>query len=467
MGITQLSFVLLPLSLLWAMRPVRLLQLMVVATVFDASAVLTIGSLGVTPGLAPGGIFLGFVALQILLGVRYPGGRQVWPMIFPFALVTVWAVLSSIIMPRVFEGQIYVWPQKMEPPFVITALAPTAGNLNQDIYLVIDCSLLVLTSMFLTKPSVQLKSLINVYLFSAYLAAAIALWQLGNKLAGIPYPNDLFYSNPGWAILTQQQVGVVPRINGSFSEPSSLAGYMAGIVCSCGWALLQGHRHTGLRLILIVGLVTMALSTSTTGFGVLAIVSCGIPIYAVARGDARLTGSVLNIGLPLVLVGGMIVFAASVIQPTIISNLQEVVDATLSKQESTSYQERTSADADSMTAFEDSFGLGTGWGSNRSSSLIPGLLATVGLPGVGGLIWFFVVLTKHVRRARRSMPSQDHLFVIDASCGALVGYVLPAILAGPTIGSVTFFFLLGLLVACVARVEMDRLRKLPGRRTTR
>jgi energy-coupling factor transporter transmembrane protein EcfT len=287
------------------------------------------------------------------------------------------------------------------------------------------------------------------------MVAFLAIWQLGNKLIGIPYPSDLLYSNPGWAILTTQQFGLVPRINGPFSEPAALAGYMAPLVCSCGWAILQGHRSVVLRLLLLSGVMTMIISTSTSGFALLAIISCGVPIYAIARGDIRMISRILKIGVPLVLIGGLIVFATSVISPKTINDLQNVVDATLNKQDSASYNERTTADADSLTAFEDSFGLGAGWGSNRSSSLVPGILASLGIPGVAGLIWFAHVLVKRVRRARRTAGSQDYVFVIDICCGALIGTIMPALLAGPTINSVTFYFLLGLLISCVVRAEID------------
>src|SRR5471030_3129905 len=108
-----------PLSLLWfLLRPMRLLQLLTVAAIFEAAAALTIDDLGVQPSLVPAIAFLGYVSLQLLLGARYPGQSQVLRMTLPFLLVAAWAVASSFIIPRVFEGQLLVWPQKAEPPYV-------------------------------------------------------------------------------------------------------------------------------------------------------------------------------------------------------------------------------------------------------------------------------------------------------------------------------------------------------------
>jgi hypothetical protein len=45
--------------------------------------------------------------------------------------------------------------------------------------------------------------------------------------------------------------------------------------------------------------------------------------------------------------------------------------------------------------------------------------------------------------------------VIDGCCGALVGYILSALISAPTISSATFYLLLALLIGCVARVQID------------
>ncbi|MBV8096335.1 MAG: hypothetical protein JO110_24470 [Acetobacteraceae bacterium] len=45
--------------------------------------------------------------------------------------------------------------------------------------------------------------------------------------------------------------------------------------------------------------------------------------------------------------------------------------------------------------------------------------------------------------------------VVDGCCGAIVGILVAAALAGPTITSVMFFFLLGLLIGTLARIKVD------------
>jgi hypothetical protein len=459
MGITQLTLFLLPCCLFWAMNPVRLLQMMTVAAIFEAGAALTIGSLGVQPGLMPGLGFLGFITLQLLLGARYPGAALTWPLVRPFVIVTAWAVASSILLPRLLEGQVYVWPQKNDPPFAIRPLQPTSGNINQDAYLLIDCGLLLLTSTFLSSPAVRLRPLINTYLVTGFLVAGISAWQFANKMAGVPFPDQLFYSNPGVSILTAQSVGAIPRLNGPFSEPSSLAGYMASIVCCSGWLLIRGHTSLWLRLLLLAGLGTMILSTSTTGFAVLVMAGVLVPGMAAIKGDTRLMIGITRLGLPLVLVIALAGLVASVVQPTLFSSLNEIADSSLNKKDSSSYEERTSADIDSLTAFVDSYGLGAGWGSNRSSSLIPGLLASVGVPGMIGLGWFGTFLAKEVSRARRLTTDRNLLFVIDGCCGALTGYLLGAVISAPALTSTTFYYLLAVLIAAIAKIKIENIQR--------
>jgi hypothetical protein len=98
------------------------------------------------------------------------------------------------------------------------------------------------------------------------------------------------------------------------------------------------------------------------------------------------------------------------------------------------------------------YGLGVGWGSNRSSSLIPGLLAGVGVPGLAGLLWFGASVARRARMALDVGRSADLAYVIDGCCGGLAGFLIAAIVSAPTITSLTFFFLLSLLIACTTRV---------------
>lgn len=451
MGITAFSFIVLPLCLLWAFNPLRLFQLLFVAGVFEAAAAITLGGLGVQPGLVPALALIGYVMLQLALGAQYPGQRRALRLCGPLLLVGAWAIAASMLLPHLFRDQVYVWPQKSTPPFRIALLEPSASNINQDLYLVVNLLLLTLGAMILTKSDAIRVGAFKAYLISGFVAFAVAVWQLLSKVAHLPYPDALFYSNPGWSILTGQSMGAIPRINGSFAEPSSLGSYMAACTCCAGWLILCGHRQALLKPLFVTGIAGVLMSTSTTGIASLAIAAGGLALGGLMSGSTRMLRKLLRFGVPLLVGVGVLGAVALVLAPGAYDVLGQIFSATLNKQSSASYDERTSTDLDNLQAALDTWGLGVGWGSSRSSSLIPGLLAGIGVPGMVGLLIFGVRLGRQVGAAKRRGCTPGQHFVMDGSAAALVGYLIPACLSAPTISSVSFFALLALLVgACAA-----------------
>ena len=454
MGITAFSFILLPLCLLWAFRPLRLMQLLFLAGVFEAAAAITLGGLGVQPGLVPALTLIGYVVLQLALGAQYPGQGRALRLSMPLLLVGAWAIAASMLMPHLFRDQVYVWPQKSTPPFRIALLEPTSSNINQDVYLVVNLAVLALGGMILTKSDAIRTGAFKAYLVSGFVAGAVAVWQLLSKVAHVPYPDALFYSNPGWSILTGQSMGAIPRINGSFAEPSSLGSYMAACTCCAGWMILRGHRSRLLKPLFITGIAGVLMSTSTTGIASLAIAAAGVAAGGVMTGSTRFLRTLLRFGLPLL--GGLAVIGvvAVLVAPGAFDVLGQIFSATLNKQSSASYDERTSTDVDNLRAALDTWGLGVGWGSSRSSSLIPGLLAGIGVPGIVGLVWFGWMLGRRIAAAKRRGCTEGQRFVMDGAAAAIIGYLIPACLSAPTISAVSFFALLALLVAACAAAEI-------------
>ena len=102
-------------------------------------------------------------------------------------------------------------------------------------------------------------------------------------------------------------------------------------------------------------------------------------------------------------------------------------------------------------------GLGVGWGSVRSSSLIPGLAANSGLFGlamVGVLIARIFRLGKRGRAANNGHPGQ---VLVDGFSAALCGQLAAAILSAPMITSLAFFLQLGCVAGVLARMSIEPL----------
>jgi hypothetical protein len=460
MQITLLGVVLLPLSLLWALQPLRLLQLALVASVFEAAAAMVFGgSFGLQPAMVPGVLFMAYIFAQYALGMRYPGEGTALRAALPLLALLGYALLSAWLLPEMFAGHIMVWPQRGDALGGTTVpLAPTPGNVTQSLYLTLNVAFTVAVAIFMTRAAIPYRSIIAAYMLGGYVVVGLSLWQFASRNAGVPFPDDLLHSNPGWAIV-EQSFGSVPRIQGPFSEPSALAGYMSGIVLCCLWLSLRGYQVMRPNLLLSLALLTTLLSTSTTGIVMMVV---GVPAVlgmASVGGDRGAIGRIGKTLGYLLLGGAIVILPMFVLKPGLMDAVDTVVEATLNKGDSDSFADRTSADTDALDAMNQTYGLGVGWGSYRSSSLIPGLLANSGVFGLAMVFWFIFRVTRFGSRGRRASPHHPGRVLVDGFTASLCTTFVSALIAGPTISSLAFYLQLGCVIGVLSRMIIEpRLR---------
>ena len=456
MHITILGVILLPLSLLWAARPMRLLQLAFLAGVFEAGAALVVGgSFGLPPAMVPGLLFIASILLQYALGMRYPGEALVLRAMVPLLLLLGYALLSEVLLPSLFAGRIMVWPQKpdaLQPSLV--PLAFNSGNITQPLYLAMNVVVAVAAALFLTRRALSYRAILSAYLLGGYVAVGIAFWQFTARVTGLPFPDTLFYSNPGWAIV-EQNLGSVPRIQGPFSEPAGLAFYLSGLCFCCLWLYAKGHRMMRIHLLLPLAILAMLLSTSTTGILILATGLPAMLLLAIFRGNRRTSATLIRNTTMLLLGSILILGPIFVMKPALLHSVSEVVDATMTKGDSDSYSERTGLDAAALASIVPTYGLGVGWGSFRTSSLLPGLLANAGLFGVAMVVWLFIRIARLANRTKDQLAAHPAKSLVDGFSAALCGQLAAALLSAPTIGSLGFFLQLGCVVGGAARMSID------------
>ena len=333
MSPTALGFIFLPLVLRWVADPERLLHLILVSAVFEAGAAAVVGGFGVPLAMLPVLLLIGHVAGQYLLGMRYPGERVLQELV-PLLLLLGYALASAALLPDVFAGRVIVWPQKPDPFFNgPVPLIRTSGNVTQSLYLAINVLVAAAAALLLTRGRVHWRHLLMAYLAGGYLTIGLAFWQFASRVAGLPFPTDMLYSNPGWSIV-EQSLGSVPRIQGPFSEPAGLALYMSGVAFSSLWLCVRGHNIMRPQLLLGLAVLTTCLSTSTTGIAVLVVGLPAVLLFAAIGGDApglrRAAGT-----LAAMAGAGLVVLAPLVIlRPELLDLVQTVVDLTLSKGES-------------------------------------------------------------------------------------------------------------------------------------
>lgn len=389
MGLTAMGLIFWPLSLIFFFRkdPQRLLELTLIGGVLQASAVLVLGGLGLQPSMAPGMMFIAFMGLQLALGITFPKAMRQMKFCAPLFIAFFWTILSSILLPRLFEGKVFVWPQKLDEIATRVPLSPQRGNMTQDAYLVLDLVMFIMTVLFLTRREADPRRLYQAYLIGAMLACLVGFWEMAHRLIGsIPFPKTLFYSNPGWAVLDTQMSGPVPRINSTFTEPAACATFLIGTLYSTVWSTLRGYGGWLTRLTLIMSVLCLLMTTSTTGYIAMSVGLMLLVIYAVVSRKRQLFRRLMLFIGAGVLCMGLTTFTLAAFAPDVIKGAAAVILETQDKKQSVSYEERSQKDSDSYQLALETYGLGTGWGSNRSSSLLPGFLSTIGVIGVLGLV---------------------------------------------------------------------------------
>jgi hypothetical protein len=469
MHVTLFGFILLPLCVLWFPRPERLLVLIFIMGVFGAATPVVIGPLGLPPMAPPAAMFVLYVVFQLGFGVQFEGARTVLRTLEPYMLAVAYGLVSAFVMPRVFARAVEVWPQKAGAIYGTEPLLPGPGNVTQSFYLLMTGALLVAAALYLARREIDLTRLLRVYLWGGVLAIFFAAWQLAQKLTGIWFPYTFISNNPGFVLSHSQTIGFVPRINGSFVEPANLAYYLAGLVFTSGWLVLRGFPSPLPRWTLIGGGIAMLASTSTTGIAVMALGGLGSAFIPLLRKRTTVARRVIRVGVPLAIAMVIAGIVAVTLKPSIGRSLGMIYSATLTKQQSTSYADRVQADLDALATVFPTFGFGTGWGSFRSSSLLPGTLAGLGAWGTALVFWFVLRVTKLLRRARRVAAraggSARDLWAIEGARAGCVGTLAAALISGPEIINLDFYLLLAILIAASVRVAvLDGAVTLPAAR---
>jgi hypothetical protein len=210
-----------------------------------------------------------------------------------------------------------------------------------------------------------------------------------------------------------------------------------------------------INLLLPLAMLAMFLSTSTTGLATLAAGLPGMLLFAMFRANRAISARLARKAAVLLLGGLVVLGPVLVLEPSLLSAVTEVVDATMTKGDSESYTERTATDAAALASIGPTYGLGVGWGSFRTSSFIPGLLANAGLFGVAATLWLFARVAGMARRANAAVPGHPGRSLVDGFSAALCGQLAAALLSAPMISSLGFFLQLGCLIGTAARMLLD------------
>jgi len=427
-------------------RSHRLIELIAILCVFPVASVLDLtfgeGLYSVPPCLLAALLLLPCAMAQ---SHSWGSGQRIESIVrmyLPLLGFTVFAVLTSVLLPVLFAGM-FQTAQSMDT-FGIASLAWGRMNITQSIYLVVLGSFAFLVSCELTGHRDAIRGVVNAFILCGYLAALIAAYQLASDRFGWPFPLRTLYSRPEARSLEstvrQYQVGgnIIRQVFGSFSEPSTLAQFMLGSLFGSGYWWVRGGAPWRVKGLAVASLAILLVTVSSTAYVGLAVAAIFLVAYLLMCGrlSAALVALIFFAALGLILARVIGEQDLGAFQ-TLANNVLDLV--WFAKRDSFSFQVRWLVDSVALDGFLDTYGLGLGWGSTRGSSLLIHLLGNTGVIGIVFLTWF----AWNIRRRMRAGVPPVLGFIVAALCGNLLGGAI----AVPDITSVTLWLLIGLAVA--------------------
>ena len=415
------------------------LAALLLSALFGSATAVALPGLG---GIQPTHLMIGFLAVKALsdrdrmrrIAVSARSRAGLW-------LLATWAVgmVCTLLMPRLFDNQILVNPIRAEGLIEGASelpLAPTPGNITQCIYFTADVATFLLVSSSITGAR-SLRVAADIYL--AYCAANLFFGAADLVTAKTGTTAALeFMRNATYTIYDELDPSDVQRVKGSFTEASSFAFATIGCFCFSTRLALAGIRPRLSTVVAVLSLGFIFMSTSSTGY--LAALFCIVMLYggALIRLIAR-NGTDRDLGFvvlgPLLAIG-VILFILTV--PSLSESLQGLLNAVLfDKASSQSGVDRSALNATGLQAFFESYGLGVGIGSTRTSSLIVAALSNLGLVGALAYAGFLFEALR--------MPARTDAVSAGVSAAvrcALAGSLVAAILSGALVDLGVVFFAL-------------------------
>jgi hypothetical protein len=415
---------------------------------FQAAAIITIGGDDQMAGISPVYFILILATARDLVFAALRGDFRVPIKVLnvyaPALLFFLWSAATALIWPRLFAGQITVVAYYGNG----NELQVSSSNIIHSLYLLICVSSSFMISLAVSRSNDRVSNLLmRAYIAASIVAGAFIIYHALHLYFGMPFPLEFFYSNPSAA---QNQFGMIAsemgkqlllmRPSGTFSEPSYAAMYMVGFF---GFVTAM-YIHRKRSRLLLFGVVTTFLMVMLIGS------SGGLIILALVTSYLVLNGifSLLKLqGLkeyrkffkPL----GIIAICC-ILPLVVFTNILDMLSLgfkvlLLDKLQTGSGAERMATEYMALQVFVDSYGLGTGLGSNQSWTLPGYILSNTGMVGLLLLGWFALSVTKLAQRTLKELRSGGieygniHAWLFSAVCLLLIGFICVPILLVPNI----------------------------------
>jgi len=435
---------------------------LVAATLFGAAAAILIGSANIQPAH----LFLAFAAMTTLAR-RHEAAIATQATKFPqpgfwLMCLVLYGILSGIFMPRLLAGFTQIIPlgtSEYADTGSTVPLGPVSSNFTQGIYIVADFICFIMT---VAVASTRAGFLAITGALVAYVAGNVlfALIDLVTYNTGTQWLLD-FMRNAQYTLHVEEEVVGLKRIVGSFTEASAFAHSTVAALGFIGTVWLCGRRPALTGTLAIASLILLVLSTSSAGLATVPPLLIILYATALKRSgfDSRnspYTSAALLCAPLLVLA----VILAVQLDDEASKPIRDYLDALIfSKSTTDSGVTRNSWNTFALQNFFDSYGLGVGLGTVRTSSLPVALLSNVGVPGTIFYLLFAASGFLRRRGTPRSFPADVRLAASNACLALVVGDTF----AGTTVEQGLLFYVLAGMACAEPERDISVLSLVPSR----
>lgn len=422
--VTPFGWVFALLLLLVAMRARAWLPGLVLGSaVFQAAAIANIPMTGGIYGISPYMTAAAVAGLVFLARVRSgEPPRSDRHLRLPAALLMTYgaiALLGAFVLPRVFAG-LPIQPLLGPNGYVLKVFPPLhwgLSHLAQAVHLCAHLSVALYLWQAMGRTDWAPRKTLGAFGLAVLIAAAASLhdrlallWDWP-RMAGF-WMSNLGYSlvdhvpvalaNPSHATSGGPRVFLFDRISSPFSEPSYGSAFFAATFAGfLAWALLSHTRSWTAGALALISAVAMLNTVGSTGWVAgtcaLVVIVLWAAVRSVSHRQRLKTGASLAMRLGVALCAVGLVFAALWQSPSGKMFAATTQIFIINKTTDLKRNARYLSDVRALELTRQTHGLGTGLGSNRSSSFITSLLSNTGVPGalaflgmVASLLWRYV-----------------------------------------------------------------------------
>lgn len=420
----------------------------------QAASAMAFGSANITPGH----LSIAFFLLAILIRERpiaygslalYPGR----PGLVLLAL-SAWAFVSSIVLPRLFSGAFFVFPMSSQTKRIIEVpLQASGSNFNQAVYFMAGLIIFLSVASMARSPKMLERAAMAIIICSM-VNLVIVLVDTVTFAIGLSSMLD-FIRNADYAQLFSHQFMGIKRVTGSYPEASSFVTAASGLF-AFNFRLWRGGVKPQLTgIVALLTFFAILFSFSSTGYATLAVylsIAYAVTISGLDNRSSVSPFSKINrrvfvsLGPLIALAGAM----AVALKPDLLDPILKTFDNSIaSKLDSASGIERSSWNMGGFRAFFESYGLGAGTGSVRTSSFAVGVLANLGIIGAGLFAIFFYGLFRSKPELRTPLADNDSHQYASAARAGCFSILLAATVSGATIDlGIHFYVMAG--IACAS-----------------